>query len=495
MNYILIIDDSKMIVKGFEHHISQMIPNTKCLVGYSKKDAQAILKEYGSCIDCALLDLQLPDALDGSIVDFVSKYKIPIIVLSGQLELEKNINKNIIVDYIIKDGLYSFYYATNKINQILKNKSITVLAVDDSKVALQKIAYYLKNYNLNVLMAQNGQEALKVLKENPQIKLMYTDYNMPIMNGLELIREARKIYSKNKLSIIVVSSQSDSKTTSTLLKYGANDFLDKGYTPEEFYARLTINLEIIELFDNIEKEYEKNREKDKIILEQNKMSAMADLIKNISHHWRQPLNAISTNADSIKIEYELDMLDQNEIPKKMKSIVESTQFLAKTIDSFRDMISENVEIKEIIIQEEIKKALDIQRFNLEDRNIVVKKYIQDEQIVKNMPVGELSKVLTYILNNVTDILSTKDADDRWVEISLYTENKTIFITVEDNGGGVSPEILPNIFEPYTTTKHQDQGRGLGMHMSYKIVTQNLDGKLYINNTENGAKVTIELPLS
>ena len=88
-----------------------------------------------------------------------------------------------------------------------------------------------------MLKAYNGVEALEVIKNNPGIKIVYTDYNMPVMDGLELIRMIRKKYTKKELSIIVVSSQTNHKTTSSLLKYGANDFLGKSYNPEEFYVR------------------------------------------------------------------------------------------------------------------------------------------------------------------------------------------------------------------------------------------------------------------
>ena len=220
---ILIVDDSKTISKGLKQYIEKNIPNVKCLIAFSKEDAITILKKY-SYISCAMLDLHLPDAPNGEIVEYVSKFNIPIVVLTGQTHLEDKIDKKLIVDYVIKDGIYSFYYAANLANQIIKNKKIKTLVVDDSKVALARTEFYLKNYNLNVLTAENGLEALNIIKENPDIKLVYTDYNMPIMDGLELTKELRKRYSKDKLSIVVVSTQSDSKTTSTLLKYGANDF-------------------------------------------------------------------------------------------------------------------------------------------------------------------------------------------------------------------------------------------------------------------------------
>lgn len=56
-------------------------------------------------------------------------------------------------------------------------------------------------------------------------------------------------------------------------------------------------------------------------------------------------------------------------------------------------------------------------------------------------------------------------------------------------------LLEKIFEPYFTTKHKSQGTGLGLHMSYKIITETFNGQLYVKNTKNGAQFFIEIPIN
>ena len=225
------------------------------------------------------------------------------------------------------------------------------------------------------------------------------------------------------------------------------------------------------------------------------MSSMTELIKNISHHWRQPLMAISTNADSLKLDYEFDMLNEKEIPQKMNNIIESTQFLSKTIETFRDIISENIELKEVIIQDEIKKIIGLQTPSLDLNHI---KLISDidkfEPIKYNLASSELNKVLIYLLNNANDILQKQSIEDKWIKITLTKLSTSITISIEDNGGGVPDDIKAKIFDAYFTTKHQSEGTGLGLHMSHNIVINILKGKLYHQNTNDGAKFTIELPL-
>ena len=112
-----------------------------------------------------------------------------------------------------------------------------------------------------------------------------------------------------------------------------------------------------------------------------------------------------------------------------------------------------------------------------------------------MVTGELEQVIINIINNSKDILLEKEVENPWVKLELIEEKDKVIITIEDNGGGIPESVLPKIFNPYFTTKHQSQGTGLGLHMSYKIITESLNGKLYVKNAKEGAKFFIELPLS
>ena len=255
MKNILVVEDSKSVSSALQ---SLLIKELKCncVVARSQKEASEALLQYKGKFSVALLDLGLPDAPNGEIVDFVTKFDIPTIILTGSNleEDEKKYRSKNIVDYVIKDGMYSFNYAVNVVKRIVSNYHQKVLVVDDSKSFLAKAVDLINRYKLTSFTALNGEEALKVLEENPDIKIVLTDYYMPIIDGLELTRKIRKKYSKDELSIIVTSESNNTRMPSKFLKYGANDFLYKGFTEEEFYARLNANLEILELFENVRKQ-------------------------------------------------------------------------------------------------------------------------------------------------------------------------------------------------------------------------------------------------
>ena len=256
---ILIIDDSSSICNTLKSLIESDIDINILIAKSLKESAQIILKEKG-VFDVILADLGLPDAPNGEVIDFLSKFSIPIVVLTGtdNIDIENKFRNKNIVDYIIKDGISALNYATLIVKRIILNKDVKVLVVDDSKSFVQKSVDLLNRYKINALCAFDGEEALEVLKANKDIKIVLTDYMMPKLDGLELTKKIRRNYHKDELSIIVTSNDTSKRIPAKFLKYGANDFLYKGFSNEEFFARINSNIEIIELFDEIKNKANKD---------------------------------------------------------------------------------------------------------------------------------------------------------------------------------------------------------------------------------------------
>ena len=256
---ILIIDDSSSICNTLKSLIESDIDINILIAKSLKESAQIILKEKG-VFDVILADLGLPDAPNGEVIDFLSKFSIPIVVLTGtdNIDIENKFRNKNIVDYIIKDGISALNYATLIVKRIILNKDVKVLVVDDSKSFVQKSVDLLNRYKINALCAFDGEEALEALKANKDIKIVLTDYMMPKLDGLELTKKIRRNYHKDELSIIVTSNDTSKRIPAKFLKYGANDFLYKGFSNEEFFARINSNIEIIELFDEIKNKANKD---------------------------------------------------------------------------------------------------------------------------------------------------------------------------------------------------------------------------------------------
>lgn len=235
-------------------------------------------------------------------------------------------------------------------------------------------------------------------------------------------------------------------------------------------------------------------ERERLLFEQAKLAALGEMIGNIAHQWKQPLSVITTSATGIKMQKEYGELSNEFLDNSLDGINDSALFLSQTIDTFQNFIKYNKNLQDVILQNELDNALEIINSSVSNNFIEIKKSIDYSKPIKySLVTGELIQVVVNILNNAKDALLEKKPKEPWIHLALYKENEKIIIYIEDNAGGVPPQIINKIFNPYFTTKGKYKGTGIGLHMSKRIVQESLEGKLYVKNTIDGAKFFIELP--
>ena len=242
---ILIVEDNKTLAKL----ISKKIESTlECTVdiAYSFSEAKLFLKTYKYFI--TLLDINLPDAPNGEIVDYALSKGNRAIVLSANIDKEfrQKILKKNIIDYVNKGGMNDINYIIHTIKRLQKNQNHTVLVVDDSMVFRKQMQNLLQNMFFKVITVAHGEEALGILNTNHSITLVLTDYHMPVMDGLELTYQIRKTHDKNSIGVLAVSSNKDNEVNALFLKTGANDFITKPFSKEEFSCRINNTIEALE---------------------------------------------------------------------------------------------------------------------------------------------------------------------------------------------------------------------------------------------------------
>jgi len=251
-NKVLIVEDNHSIADVLRHSITTTL-QLESIYAESLRGAKLALETRINEIFVAVLDLNLPDAPNGEIVEEVLKYGLPIIILTAENseQTRDSMMALPIVDYVIKRNANELAYVTSLLHRIHKNRSIKVLIVDNSKAQRQLMRYLLERQLFQVLEAGNGHEAITVIEQNPDTLLMITDQNMPNMTGLELIVHLRDTYPRNELAIIGLSSDASKKMTVQLLKGGANDYINRPYLNEELYCRINQNIEAIENFTTL----------------------------------------------------------------------------------------------------------------------------------------------------------------------------------------------------------------------------------------------------
>ncbi len=245
MKRILIVEDNKTLAKLIAKKISTSL-EYEVDIAYKLSEAKLFLKKYKYFV--TLLDINLPDAPNGEVVDYVLSKGQHAIVLSGNIDKDfrKKILQKNIIDYVNKGGVDDINFIIQTIQRLQKNQEHKVLLVDDSMVFRKTMKGMLENLFYKVITVAHGEEALGMLKTHPDISLVITDYNMPVMNGLELTNEIRKEYNKSELCIIAISSDSDEDINAQFLKYGANDYIKKPFSKEEFSCRVNNSIEALE---------------------------------------------------------------------------------------------------------------------------------------------------------------------------------------------------------------------------------------------------------
>ena len=249
---ILVVEDSPVVLRVLYHLLSQNSIFTPVLCA-SYKEAENELKAPEQSFFAAIVDLNLPDAENGEIVDLVLSEKIPCVVLTANFDdkLRLNLLNKGVLDYITKDSRYSFNHVIKVIERLNKNQGIKVLVAEDSSTSRLFIRILLEQYCFNVIEVVNGQEALAKLEEDSDIRMLITDHNMPLVSGYDLVRMLRFNSRFQDLVIIGLSAEGDNALSAKFIKAGANDFLKKPFYHEEFHCRVVHSLEAQEMLETI----------------------------------------------------------------------------------------------------------------------------------------------------------------------------------------------------------------------------------------------------
>lgn len=247
-NKILIIEDSSFYSAMLQKRISS-VTEMESVPASTLAEAVGIL-DRDTAFFAAVADLFLPDAQNGEVVDLVLSHGIPLIILTSNID--ENLRNNIIsrknvIDYILKHEAKGFDEITDLLSRLRRNRYIKILIVEDSATQRMKLKKILKTHNFEVVEAEHGVEALQRMEEHPDVRLVLTDYNMPKMNGYELVKELRRRYDRDQIAILGLSDMGNPILSAQFLKTGANDFVNKPFVVEELMARVTGCVEMLEM--------------------------------------------------------------------------------------------------------------------------------------------------------------------------------------------------------------------------------------------------------
>jgi len=235
------------------------------------------------------------------------------------------------------------------------------------------------------------------------------------------------------------------------------------------------------------------RKKDEYMVQQARMAQMGEMIAMIAHQWRQPLASIATISANLQLDLALDKeIKKEDLEHDLEAIVNRTALLSKTIDDFRNFYNTSNQQNRFNLENTIEQAIEILSPAIKhaDVTVVFSSDLHSEIVSFE---SELTQVIMNIIKNAIDVLKTKE-QSRKIHVRGYQDERSSYILIEDNGGGIDEKIIERIFEPYFSTKKEKNGMGLGLYMSQLIINEHCKGELTVHNSNLGATFTIELPI-
>lgn len=247
--HVLVVEDSRVQAKIISQHIAETTP-FQTIIAHTFAETQAIMHEHRDAIFVAILDRNLPDDPDEQIVPLAKSLGIPAVVMTASFseEVRQQLLEQNVVDYFLKT-MAEVNAMERLIERLYKNLSVRALVADDSRLFRARLTSLLANLNVQVIEAEDGQQALDILHTTPDVRLLITDYHMPRLDGFGLIEAIRASRPKDSLAIIGISAE-DGGHIAKFLKIGANDFLVKPVQVEEFTCRVNQQLDMLDIIQD-----------------------------------------------------------------------------------------------------------------------------------------------------------------------------------------------------------------------------------------------------
>ncbi|MBD3840487.1 MAG: hybrid sensor histidine kinase/response regulator [Campylobacterales bacterium] len=379
----------------------------------------------------------------------------------------------------------------------------SILYVEDLIDTHSDFIAILQDYCKQLFIATNGQEGLDIYFEHKP-SIVITDIQMPKIDGLEMIQIIKN--NNEDQNILLISGYNHIEYLHKAIDLEVDGIFIKPINLDHFLKKLNKIIDTIYLKESLEKkelelknQLEENRtitfnlyQKQEELVNQSKFAAMGEMISMIAHQWRQPLNSIGMNVNSIQMMVEKKKVKVSEFNQMITSINNSINYMSQTIDDFKDFLKKENKTHEVTLQDLVLKPKLL-------TDTEFKKYKIDFQFETNVNINDKVRIenskfyqvmINMYKNAIDEFKFKKNIEKPFIRVTILRhENDFYEVKVKDNAGGVPLNIINRIFEPYFSTKSKN-GTGLGLYMSKKIVQDFFNGDISVVNDNEGAVFSI-----
>jgi len=400
-----------------------------------------------------------------------------------------------------------------------------VLIAEDEAVSRHLLQSYLRQWGHEVVAAADGAAAWRLFQEQ-ELLLVLSDWEMPQMDGLELIRHIRQSVSGPFVYIILLTARSQKQDIIAGLEAGANDFVTKPFDRGELRVRVQAGERIIKLERELAEQNRALREAQAALVQSEKLASLGQLAAGVAHEINNPIAYVANNlavlrrdvpaalqildkyregrealqqtaaeiaAEAERLEEELDLAFVREsLPRLFERSLDGLARVRDIVKNLRDFARlDEADFKEADLVAALRSTIEIVGHEIKKHQIDLRTDLAPLPPVLCHP-GKINQVFLNVLMNAIQACPPRAV------IEVRTRNdeagQGVVVEIEDGGSGIQPEFLSHIFDPFFTTKPVGQGTGLGLSVSYGIIRDH-GGSIEVDSVVGrGTLFRIRLPL-
>ncbi len=234
---------------------------------------------------------------------------------------------------------------------------------------------------------------------------------------------------------------------------------------------------------------EENLEKDRLLMMKGREAAMGEMVRNIAHQWKQPLNSLGLTIQEMQYGFLDRTISEDDLEKSAEQSMAIIKHMSQTIDDFSNFFNPKKQISEFSLESRVLLAESFVHALLIKNGISIRLDTEEDATLSG-PGSELVQVFMNLFQNAAEAFAETDITDKQIHVRISSMNGRPTVTVRDNAGGIKPEMIKTLFDAYSTSKKG--GSGIGLYMSRMIVRKSFNGDITVANTNYGAEFRIEL---
>lgn len=398
-----------------------------------------------------------------------------------------------------------------------------VLLAEDSLTMRRALASHLQKWQYEVIEAADGAAAWQAFQDE-HFELVLTDWMMPEMDGLELIRRIRRCERTEYVYIVLLTARSENEDLVHAMEAGADDFLGKPCNPKELKVRLAAGERILALEHRLLDQNRQLQNAQAALIQSEKLAGVAQLAAGMAHEINNPIAFVANNLavlqrdvrglmdlvtqfvasrpllesvapeaagqlESLEAECDLPWMEEN-LPQLFQSSSDGLARVRRIVENLRDFAHlDEAEWDDMDVSRALEATMEVLTPEFESRQLTVSRQIDDGLVVHCRP-AKIKQVFHGILLNAAQA----SQPGQEIDVTAVQEDDQVLVRISDQGSGIDRETLAHMFEPFYTTRSVGSGRGLGLAVSYGIIRQH-GGKIEVSSTPGeGSVFEVRLPV-